>query len=127
MRITYDPEADAMYIELRADPPESGQDLEPGIITHHARDGRLVGLEILDARQKLGNIELSFTILPDAEADQESGRRSASFDGPGQTTDHGRAVTAAGAANRPSARPWSPSSASLRSGTSPSGVQPRAS
>ena len=61
MRITYDPEADAVYIYLTGDPLSPGrttlQAQNPpgteGFIALDWKDGRLVGIEILDATSRL--------------------------------------------------------------------------
>ena len=51
MKITYDSQADALYIELR--PLEAGtatcRDLTEGVTADYGPDGKLAGLEILDA------------------------------------------------------------------------------
>ena len=61
MRITYDPAADAAYIHLTRDPLTRGRtttqapsppDAE-GFIALDWKDGRLVGIEILDASARL--------------------------------------------------------------------------
>jgi len=55
MRITYDEEADALWIELRK--PRAGgygEDVEEGLVLHKDADGRVVGLEVLHARERLG-------------------------------------------------------------------------
>ena len=55
MKITYDPEANAVQIVLRSDRPfEDSIDLEAGVTADLDRDGHVVGLEILDARERLG-------------------------------------------------------------------------
>ena len=61
MRITYDPAADAVYIHLTADPLTPGHattqaSTPPGIegfVALDWKDGRLVGIEILDASTRL--------------------------------------------------------------------------
>ena len=61
MRVTYDPGADAVYISLTEEPLSSGRDsvpaaAPPGVDAFVVLDwkgGRLVGIEILDARSKL--------------------------------------------------------------------------
>ena len=57
MRVTYDPEVDAMYIELRAlgAGEAENRDLGHGVIADFAPDGRLAGIEILDASALLGD------------------------------------------------------------------------
>ena len=55
MRITYDAEADALWIELAKPGAEGyGEDLEQGVILHRDKDGQVVALEVLDARKRLG-------------------------------------------------------------------------
>ena len=61
MRITYDPAADAVYIYLTGDPLTRGRTtiqapIPPGtegFIALDWKDGRLVGIEILDASSRL--------------------------------------------------------------------------
>jgi uncharacterized protein YuzE len=61
MRITYDPEADALYIELRTDVSSlDAIDVEEGVTANLDRDGHIIGLEILDASERLSKEELSF-------------------------------------------------------------------
>lgn len=56
MKIRYDAEVDAIYIELR--PLAAGtaecRELTPDINADYGPDGRIAGLEILDASQVLG-------------------------------------------------------------------------
>lgn len=56
MKITYDPQVDAVYIELH--PLEAGcaeaRRLTDEIIANYGPDGQLAGLEILDASRVLG-------------------------------------------------------------------------
>ncbi len=59
MRITYDPEADALYIQLRSGNPEDSLDLEDGVTADLDADGHVIGLEILDARERLGSDSLT--------------------------------------------------------------------
>jgi uncharacterized protein YuzE len=56
MRVTYDPEVDAMYIELRPLHPGEAEnrDLGRGVIADFGSDGRLAGIEILGASSVLG-------------------------------------------------------------------------
>ncbi|MBI4319961.1 MAG: DUF2283 domain-containing protein [Chloroflexi bacterium] len=54
MKITYDPEVDALYIELRKAKPASSIDLEDGVTADLDRDGHVIGLEVLDASERLG-------------------------------------------------------------------------
>lgn len=65
MRITYDPDADALYVELRrpAQPGGYGEDVGPGAILHYDAEGNVVALEILDARERLGGKPLATITL----------------------------------------------------------------
>ncbi|MBI4321981.1 MAG: DUF2283 domain-containing protein [Chloroflexi bacterium] len=54
MRITYDVEVDVLYIELRKVKAEDSLDLEEGITADLDADGHVIGLEMLDASERLG-------------------------------------------------------------------------
>jgi len=68
MKISYDAKADALYIELR--PVARGmatcRDLADDIIADYDPDGRLAGIEILDASVVLGDAtrHLSIEVAP---------------------------------------------------------------
>jgi uncharacterized protein YuzE len=57
MKIHYDAEVDALYIELLSLPPSTAEnrELSEDIIANYSSDGKLAGLEILDASQVLGD------------------------------------------------------------------------
>lgn len=59
MRITYDPEGNVLYIELRSAEPANSIDLEEGVTADLDADGHIIGLEILDARERLGEKSIS--------------------------------------------------------------------
>lgn len=64
MRITYDPEADALYIELKDAEAEDNIDLDPGMTADLDKDGHIIAIEILRASKRLGPgslDEFSFT------------------------------------------------------------------
>ena len=52
MHITYDPEADALYIELHSAPAVDNVDLEDGVSADLDAEGHVLGFEILGARQR---------------------------------------------------------------------------
>lgn len=55
MKVTYDPATDVLRILLsRAAIEESDED-KPGVIFDYDRDGNIVGLEVLDASQRMEN------------------------------------------------------------------------
>ena len=56
MKITYDAEADAMYIYLQGKPGEKAdhtEELGEGIAVDYGPEGAVFGIEILDASEKL--------------------------------------------------------------------------
>ena len=59
MKMTYDPEANALYIELRDVDPADSRDIEEGVTVDLDARGHIVGLEILDARERLGKDALA--------------------------------------------------------------------
>ena len=58
MKITYDPEADALYILLHKAKPSDGVDIEEGVTVDVDGDGHIIGVEILDASKRLTPEEL---------------------------------------------------------------------
>jgi uncharacterized protein YuzE len=59
MKTHYDAEVDALYIEFHplADGTAEARPLSDELIANYGPDGRLAGLEILDASQVLGQTE----------------------------------------------------------------------
>jgi uncharacterized protein YuzE len=53
MKITYDHEADALYIQLRGGGSVDSRDIEDGVVADLGEDGRIVGFEVLDASKRL--------------------------------------------------------------------------
>ena len=52
MRITYDPQVDALYIRFIDEPVQvTTQRLSEDVAVNYAPDGRIVGIEILDASE----------------------------------------------------------------------------
>ena len=54
MKITYDREVDALYIRFK-ETTVTTEHLAEGIAADYDADGNLVGIEILDAMQRLGD------------------------------------------------------------------------
>ena len=54
MKITYDPEVDALSIIFR-DTTVTSKHLAEGITAEYDREGRLAGLEVLDAAKRFGD------------------------------------------------------------------------
>jgi uncharacterized protein YuzE len=59
MKITYDPEADALYIELRDVRAHDSVDVEEGVTADLDEKGHIIGLEVLDASERLSPDELT--------------------------------------------------------------------
>jgi uncharacterized protein YuzE len=57
MKISYDAEADALYLEFHSLTPGTAENrqLTDEVIANYGPDGKLAGLEILDASQVLGH------------------------------------------------------------------------
>jgi uncharacterized protein YuzE len=59
MKITYDPEGDVLYIQLRDVLPMDSTDIEEGVTAELDGDGHLVALELLDASKRMTPEELA--------------------------------------------------------------------
>lgn len=55
MKVTYNPEVDVLRILFRAAPIEESDEDKPGVILDYAADGGIVGMEVLDASQRVEN------------------------------------------------------------------------
>ncbi|MBI2917891.1 MAG: DUF2283 domain-containing protein [Chloroflexi bacterium] len=54
MKIEYDKEVDALYIRLTDARPVDSLDVEEGVTVDLDRNGHIVGIEVLDASDRLG-------------------------------------------------------------------------
>ena len=54
MRIEYDAEVDALYVQFKDVRPDDNVDVEEGVTVDLDDEGHIVGLEILDAAERLG-------------------------------------------------------------------------
>ena len=54
MKIEYDPQVDALYVQLRDVPIHDSIDVEPGVTVDRDDQGHIIGIEILDARERVG-------------------------------------------------------------------------
>lgn len=59
MKIEYDPEADALYIQIREAHPHDNIDIEDGVTVDVDEHSHIVGVEILDARKRLSVSDLT--------------------------------------------------------------------
>jgi uncharacterized protein YuzE len=57
MTITYDSEVDALYIRF-LEATVTTEHVAEGIAVDYASDGRMAGIEILDARKRFGDAEV---------------------------------------------------------------------
>lgn len=51
--ITYDPDADAAYVTLSAAEVRDSAEVSPGVVLDYDDHGRVVGIELLNARKRL--------------------------------------------------------------------------
>jgi uncharacterized protein YuzE len=55
VKVTYDPEVDVLRILFTSAAIEESDEEKPGIILDYDRDGNIVGMEVLDASQRVEN------------------------------------------------------------------------
>ena len=55
MKVTYDPEVDVLRIIFRNAPIKESDEDKPGVILDYDAEGNLVGLEVLNASQRVEN------------------------------------------------------------------------
>jgi uncharacterized protein YuzE len=55
VKVIYDSETDTLNIQLSKNPVEESDEDKPGIILDYVKDGNIVGLEILNASQRVEN------------------------------------------------------------------------
>ena len=63
MKVTYDQETDALYIQFKTEPViESDEDKSGEMIIDYAQNGSIIGIEVLNALAKLSLIKKFDTI-----------------------------------------------------------------
>jgi len=73
MRITYDSEVDVLYIRLRDVPSRDSMDVEEdGVRVDLDDDGHIVGIELLDASERLSSKELSHVTYEDLVSEKKA-------------------------------------------------------
>ncbi len=73
MRIKIDLESDALYFRISEDPIEESEEINKGIIVDYDNSGRVVGIEILNVKEKfkledLMGLKLEIPAVATAEA-----------------------------------------------------------
>ena len=63
VKIEYDPEADALYIQIREGRADDNIDIEDGVTVDVDEHKHIVGVEILDASKRLSASDLSSIII----------------------------------------------------------------
>jgi uncharacterized protein YuzE len=53
MRMNYDREADALYVHFSEAPIDGSEEVRPGVILDYDEQGRIIGIEVLDARKQM--------------------------------------------------------------------------
>ena len=70
MKVNYDKEVDAVYIQLSKSRPDGVIEVAEGINIDVTSDGRIVGIELLDATQKVSlDTLLTYEIAADSIRD----------------------------------------------------------
>ncbi|QQS55121.1 MAG: DUF2283 domain-containing protein [Candidatus Competibacteraceae bacterium] len=52
MKFEFDPQADAVYLELTEAEVEESKEIQPGIIMDYDAEGRIVGIEVLHVSKR---------------------------------------------------------------------------
>jgi len=55
MKVTYDPQVDVLRIIFRDAPIEESDEDKPGMILDYDKDGNVIGIELLNASQRVEN------------------------------------------------------------------------
>lgn len=63
MKIEYDPDADALYIQIRVATVDDSIDIEDGVTVDLDHDRHIVGIEILGASTRLSASDLSSIVI----------------------------------------------------------------
>ncbi|HMH51100.1 MAG TPA: DUF2283 domain-containing protein [Candidatus Acidoferrum sp.] len=63
MKIEYDPEADALYIQVREADAADNIDIEDGVSVDVDAERHIVGLEILEASKRMTAADLSSIVI----------------------------------------------------------------
>lgn len=76
MRVTYDPQADALHIRFKEVPVEESDEDKSGLILDYDADGNVIGIEILNARRQVDNpFSLNYEMLGPGSEETTQGRQ----------------------------------------------------
>ncbi len=53
LRLTFDAKTDAAYLRFSAGPVHDSEEVSEGVVIDYDAEGRMVGIEVLDARKHL--------------------------------------------------------------------------
>ncbi|HPB83294.1 MAG TPA: DUF2283 domain-containing protein [Spirochaetota bacterium] len=71
MKVSYDKEVDAVYIQLSDNAPEGVVEIREGVNLDITNDDQIVGIEIIDASKKI-DINTLFTYIIDRKTARDS-------------------------------------------------------
>jgi len=63
MKISYDPEADAMNIIFQKGKYEISKEIAEGIIIDYTKDGKVISIEILDVKKRIPKKDIEDIIV----------------------------------------------------------------
>ena len=64
MRLSYDPDTDALYIHFREIAGSDVEEIAPGVVVDLDNEGKIVGMEILDASESVDLTKLETRAFP---------------------------------------------------------------
>ncbi|MCY4385726.1 MAG: DUF2283 domain-containing protein [Desulfurellaceae bacterium] len=64
MKLTYHPDTDSLYIDLSERPGVDSQEISEGVVLDYDAQGKLVGIDIDNASNKVTLNELTLSKLP---------------------------------------------------------------
>lgn len=67
MKISYYPDTDSLYIDLSEQPSAESREISEGVVLDYDAQGRLVGIDIDNARNKVELKKLTLSKLPASE------------------------------------------------------------
>ncbi|MDI9571048.1 MAG: DUF2283 domain-containing protein [Pseudomonadota bacterium] len=59
MKIEYSETADALYVYFKEDYVAESKEIDDGIVIDYNKEGQLIGIEVLDARQRYGKADIA--------------------------------------------------------------------